>query len=149
MVSIFEAINFYSMRWVNAYSDAFDSYILRYLWLLWFVCVFPYIHTHAAVCAINSSNPGTSTDNIHSLLYYIYIYLNALQTIPFLPFLFSIPDACSSRTTPKPRPPTPSPRPNITFHTYKCPPAYADWYCLNDATCFTIKIADSLLYNCE
>ncbi|KAG4072037.1 hypothetical protein HA402_015536 [Bradysia odoriphaga] len=57
--------------------------------------------------------------------------------------------ACSSRTTPKPRPPTPTPRPNITFHTYKCPPAYAAWYCLNDATCFTVKIGDSLLYNCE
>lgn len=58
-------------------------------------------------------------------------------------------DACSSRTTPKPRPPSPTPRPNITFHTYKCPPAYAAWYCLNDATCFTVKIGDSLLYNCE
>ncbi|XP_058064601.1 protein spitz-like, partial [Anopheles bellator] len=57
--------------------------------------------------------------------------------------------ACSSRTTPKPRPPSPTPRPNITFHTYKCPPAYAAWYCLNDATCFTVKIGDSLLYNCE
>ncbi|XP_053685466.1 uncharacterized protein LOC128735032 [Sabethes cyaneus] len=58
-------------------------------------------------------------------------------------------DACSSRTTPKPRPPSPTPRPNITFHTYKCPPAYAAWYCLNEATCFTVKIGDSLLYNCE
>lgn len=58
-------------------------------------------------------------------------------------------DGCSSRTTPKPRPPSSTPRPNITFHTYKCPPAYAAWYCLNDATCFTVKIGDSLLYNCE
>ncbi|XP_058457257.1 uncharacterized protein LOC131434520 [Malaya genurostris] len=58
-------------------------------------------------------------------------------------------DACSSRTTPKPRPPSPTARPNITFHTYKCPPAYAAWYCLNEATCFTVKIGDSLLYNCE
>ncbi|CAH1366782.1 hypothetical protein MTP99_008071 [Tenebrio molitor] len=63
--------------------------------------------------------------------------------------LFSIVDACSSRTTPKPRPPAPTPRPNITFHTYECPPAYAAWYCLNGATCFTVKIGDSLLYNCE
>ncbi|XP_059620835.1 protein spitz-like [Phlebotomus argentipes] len=62
---------------------------------------------------------------------------------------FSGSDACSSRTTPKPRPPTPTSRPNITFHTYKCPPAYAAWYCLNEATCFTVKIGDSLLYNCE
>ncbi|RZC43051.1 uncharacterized protein BDFB_001198, partial [Asbolus verrucosus] len=57
--------------------------------------------------------------------------------------------ACSSRTTPKPRPPAPTARPNITFHTYECPPAYAAWYCLNGATCFTVKIGDSLLYNCE
>ncbi|XP_017777591.1 PREDICTED: uncharacterized protein LOC108563430 isoform X2 [Nicrophorus vespilloides] len=63
--------------------------------------------------------------------------------------LFSIVDACSSRTTPKPRPPVPTARPNITFHTYACPPAYAAWYCLNEATCFTVKIRDSLLYNCE
>ncbi|XP_052902121.1 uncharacterized protein LOC128309708 isoform X1 [Anopheles moucheti] len=63
--------------------------------------------------------------------------------------IFPITDACSSRTTPKPRPPSPTPRPNITFHTYKCPPAYAAWYCLNEATCFTVKIGDSLLYNCE
>lgn len=63
--------------------------------------------------------------------------------------LFSIVDACSSRTTPKPRPPVPTPRPNITFHTYECPPAYASWYCMNMATCFTVKIGDSLLYNCE
>ncbi|XP_050070783.1 uncharacterized protein LOC126558765 [Anopheles maculipalpis] len=63
--------------------------------------------------------------------------------------IFTTTDACSSRTTPKPRPPSSTPRPNITFHTYKCPPAYAAWYCLNDATCFTVKIGDSLLYNCE
>lgn len=64
--------------------------------------------------------------------------------------LSSVTEACSSRTTPKPRPsPTPSPRPNITFHTYKCPPAYAAWYCLNEATCFTVKIGDEILYNCE
>lgn len=75
------------------------------------------------------------------LLIYITIYL-------LLTFIRTT-DACSSRTTPKPRPPTPTPRPNITFHTYKCPPAYAAWYCLNDATCFTVKIGDSLLYNCE
>ncbi|XP_049540914.1 uncharacterized protein LOC125954557 [Anopheles darlingi] len=74
-----------------------------------------------------------------SMLAVFLILSSALQTT----------DACSSRTTPKPRPPSPTPRPNITFHTYKCPPAYAAWYCLNDATCFTVKIGDSLLYNCE
>ncbi|XP_055390043.1 protein spitz-like, partial [Condylostylus longicornis] len=58
-------------------------------------------------------------------------------------------EACSARTTPKPRPPpTPTPRPNITFHTYKCPATYAEWYCLNDATCFSVKIGDEILYNC-
>ena len=36
--------------------------------------------------------------------------------------------ACSSRSTPKPRPPSQSAiRPNITFQTYACPPAYAAW----------------------
>jgi len=40
-------------------------------------------------------------------------------------------------------------RPNITFQTYACPPAYAAWYCLNGATCFTVKIGRSILYNCE
>lgn len=70
-------------------------------------------------------------------------------TLVLVSSLVSIVDACSSRTTPKPRPPAPTPRPNITFHTYECPPAYAAWYCLNGATCFTVKIGDSLLYNCE
>ena len=59
------------------------------------------------------------------------------------------PDACSSRSTPRPRPPSPTMRPNITFQTYACPPAYAAWYCLNGATCFTVKIDRSILYNCE
>ncbi|KAI5703114.1 hypothetical protein M8J75_007839 [Diaphorina citri] len=63
--------------------------------------------------------------------------------------LFATTQACSSRSTPKPRPPSPTPRPNITFHTYACPPTYATWYCLNGATCFTVKIGESLLYNCE
>ncbi|CAG0914735.1 unnamed protein product [Notodromas monacha] len=61
-------------------------------------------------------------------------------------------NACSSRSTPTPRPATPSAtpiRPNVTFQTYACPPAYAAWYCLNGATCFTVKIGESLLYNCE
>lgn len=73
-------------------------------------------------------------------------YLATLLIISYT--LFGITDACSSRSTPKPRPPTPTPRPNITFHMYTCPPDYAEWYCLNGATCFTVKIVDSLLYNC-
>ena len=64
-------------------------------------------------------------------------------------FVLFFTEACSSRSTPKPRPPSPTARPNITFHTYACPPAYAKWYCLNGATCFTVKIGESLLYNCE
>jgi len=63
--------------------------------------------------------------------------------------LISCADACSSRSTPRPRPPSPTMRPNITFQTYACPPAYAAWYCLNGATCFTVKIDRSILYNCE
>ncbi|KAH9402330.1 hypothetical protein TYRP_016388 [Tyrophagus putrescentiae] len=58
-------------------------------------------------------------------------------------------DSCSSRSTPKPRPPTPTTRPNITFQTYACPEAYAKWYCLNGATCFSVRIGESILYNCE
>eukprot|EP00096_Caligus_rogercresseyi_P004231 TRINITY_DN1841_c1_g1_i1.p1 TRINITY_DN1841_c1_g1~~TRINITY_DN1841_c1_g1_i1.p1 ORF type:complete len:335 (+),score=128.93 TRINITY_DN1841_c1_g1_i1:222-1226(+) len=58
--------------------------------------------------------------------------------------------SCSSRSTPKPRSPIHSAiRPDITFQTYACPPAYAAWYCLNGATCFAVKIAESILYNCE
>ncbi|KAI2799448.1 hypothetical protein BLOT_011349 [Blomia tropicalis] len=57
--------------------------------------------------------------------------------------------SCSSRSTPKPRPPTPTTRPNITFQTYVCPEAYAKWYCLNGATCFSVRIGESILYNCE
>ncbi|UXI15093.1 PAX-interacting protein 1 [Sarcoptes scabiei] len=58
-------------------------------------------------------------------------------------------DSCSSRSTPKPRPPAPTTRPNITFQTYACPEAYAKWYCLNGATCFSVRIGESILYNCE
>ncbi|KAH7979708.1 hypothetical protein HPB49_010677 [Dermacentor silvarum] len=58
-------------------------------------------------------------------------------------------DGCSSRSTPKPRPPQSTVRPNITFQTYTCPETYAKWYCLNGATCFSIKIGESILYNCE
>ncbi|XP_002039143.2 protein spitz [Drosophila sechellia] len=85
-------------------------------------------------------------------------------------------EACSSRTVPKPRssisssmsgtalPPTQAPvtssttmrttttttpRPNITFPTYKCPETFDAWYCLNDAHCFAVKIADLPVYSCE
>lgn len=81
--------------------------------------------------------------------------------------------ACSSRSLPKPRPinaptstkapstttartttsttttTTTTARPNITFPTFKCPANYDAWYCLNEATCFTVKIGDSIMYNCE
>ncbi|XP_022671729.1 putative protein TPRXL isoform X2 [Varroa jacobsoni] len=40
-------------------------------------------------------------------------------------------------------------RPNVTFQTYTCPEAYAKWYCLNGASCFSLKIGESILYNCE
>ncbi|XP_020810648.1 protein spitz [Drosophila serrata] len=86
-------------------------------------------------------------------------------------------EACSSRTVPKPRPSissssmsgtalpptqapvtsttmrttttTTTPRPNITFPTYKCPETFDAWYCLNDAHCFAVKIADLPVYSCE
>ncbi|XP_017842877.1 protein spitz [Drosophila busckii] len=72
----------------------------------------------------------------------------------------SLTSACSSRALNKPRPqeystPPPdnviatTPRPNITFPIFSCPPTYAAWYCLNDATCFAVEIHNELLYNCE
>lgn len=73
-------------------------------------------------------------------------YLATLLILSYT--FFGMADACSSRSTPKPRPPTVTQRPNITFQMYTCPPDYAQWYCLNGATCFTVKIVDSLLYNC-
>lgn len=65
--------------------------------------------------------------------------------------------ACTSRSTPKPRPTTPTPimistttpRPNVTFPILNCPPPYAAWYCLNEATCFKVEIHNEVLYNCE
>ncbi|KAG1663299.1 Protein spitz [Nymphon striatum] len=57
--------------------------------------------------------------------------------------------SCSSRSTPKPQQPSSTMRPNMTFHTYACPPEYAAWYCLNGATCFSLTLAESILYNCE
>ncbi|XP_076325221.1 uncharacterized protein LOC143233156 isoform X2 [Tachypleus tridentatus] len=68
-------------------------------------------------------------------------------------FIIRMGEACSSRSTPKPRAPltttSTTTRPNITFQTYACPEAYAKWYCLNGATCFSVKIGESILYNCE
>ncbi|XP_018012256.1 uncharacterized protein LOC108669440 [Hyalella azteca] len=88
---------------------------------------------------------------------------SVLRRTPWFSFWMSLPfflvliaaslpnlaEGCSSRSTPRPRPLSPTLRPNITFQTYACPPAYAAWYCLNGATCFTVKIAESILYNCE
>ncbi|XP_074600866.1 uncharacterized protein LOC141854918 [Brevipalpus obovatus] len=64
-------------------------------------------------------------------------------------FLLTPIESCSSRSTPKPRPASPTSRPNVTFQTYACPEAYAKWYCLNGATCFAVRIGESILYNCE
>ncbi|XP_077504915.1 protein spitz-like isoform X2 [Amblyomma americanum] len=72
-----------------------------------------------------------------------------LLFLVFAAALLRIADGCSSRSTPKPRPPQSTVRPNITFQTYTCPETYAKWYCLNGATCFSIKIGESILYNCE
>lgn len=44
---------------------------------------------------------------------------------------------------------TTTPRPNITFPTFKCPANYDAWYCLNESTCFMVKISESIMYNCE
>ncbi|KAG8190860.1 hypothetical protein JTE90_010285 [Oedothorax gibbosus] len=74
----------------------------------------------------------------------------ALFMVLYVSAIFRIVGGCSSRSTPRPRPPPqPTMRPNITFQTYACPEAYAKWYCLNGATCFSVKIGESILYNCE
>lgn len=73
-----------------------------------------------------------------------------LLLVLYISAILRIAGACSSRSTPRPRPPPqPTVRPNITFQTYACPEAYAKWYCLNGATCFSVKIGESILYNCE
>ena len=60
------------------------------------------------------------------LCYEMHFYFMFDYNIYFLCFKFT--GACSSRSTPKPRPPTHSAmRPNITFQTYACPKAYAEW----------------------
>lgn len=62
----------------------------------------------------------------------------------------SLVEGCSSRSTPKPRPPVlPVARPNPNFHTTTCPPSYADSFCLNGATCFTVDIGEFQTYYCE
>ncbi|XP_065338805.1 pro-neuregulin-1, membrane-bound isoform-like [Cloeon dipterum] len=96
-------------------------------------------------CSSSSSSISRST-SAHRMR---IIPLLTTTFVLVAPFLFGVADACSSRATPKPRSPSPTARPNVTFHTYACPPAYAAWYCLNGATCFTVRIGESLLYNCE
>ncbi|XP_013097304.1 protein spitz [Stomoxys calcitrans] len=106
-----------------------------------------------------------------------FVYLSSLMI--FLLSLTPLSLACSSRSLPKPRPSsiaaptstktpvtttqrtttttasttttttTTTSRPNITFPTFKCPGDYDAWYCLNEATCFTVKIGDAIMYNCE
>jgi len=87
---------------------------------------------------VKSSSTSSHLSQAQLCLFYLVLVI-----------LLSCADACSSRSTPRPRPPSPTMRPNITFQTYACPPAYAAWYCLNGATCFTVKIGRSILYNCE
>lgn len=82
---------------------------------------------------------------------FFFVFRGISVSVLFLNALICfVAGACSSRSTPRPRPPPqPTMRPNITFQTYACPEAYAKWYCLNGATCFSVKIGESILYNCE
>lgn len=97
---------------------------------------------------IISPSPNVTVPSVTAMTkgYRFPPYLATLLILSYT--FFGMADACSSRSTPKPRPPTVTQRPNITFQMYTCPPDYAQWYCLNGATCFTVKIVDSLLYNC-
>ncbi|XP_043477948.1 uncharacterized protein LOC122508582 isoform X2 [Leptopilina heterotoma] len=98
---------------------------------------------------IISPSPNVTTVPSVTAMTKGYRFPPYLATLLILSYtFFGMADACSSRSTPKPRPPTVTQRPNITFQMYTCPPDYAQWYCLNGATCFTVKIVDSLLYNC-
>jgi len=107
---------------------------------------------HGGSSRLSTSKESSGTTHSSSQSSYFLVsspYLYHFLVLVLLTFAQSA-DCCSSRSTPKPRPPSHSAmRPNITFQTYACPPAYAAWYCLNGATCFTVKIADSILYNCE
>ncbi|XP_025412347.1 uncharacterized protein LOC112684855 isoform X2 [Sipha flava] len=95
--------------------------------------------------AVRRQGGGRSSQSLHRAATFTMFNLLLLVSV----CLSSTTHACSSRSTPKPRPLQPTARPNITFHTYPCPSVYAKWYCLNEATCFAIKIGESLLYNCE
>jgi len=105
-------------------------------------------HSRSLSSTKNSSNVSSSKNHYSHFSQNVSHFLVLVLTL--LTFAHCA-DGCSSRSTPKPRPPshTSIARPNITFQTYACPPAYSAWYCLNGATCFTVKIADSILYNCE
>ncbi|KAE8751128.1 hypothetical protein FOCC_FOCC002212 [Frankliniella occidentalis] len=63
-------------------------------------------------------------------------------------------EACSSRLRNRNRPPpTPYPattlRPSVTYDIFECPPLLEQVFCLNNATCFAIKVGDVLEYNCN
>merc|ERR1712203_1096115 len=108
-------------------------------------------HGGSSRLSTSKESSGTSHSSSSQSSYFLVSspYLYHFLVLVLLTFAQSA-DCCSSRSTPKPRPPSHSAmRPNITFQTYACPPAYAAWYCLNGATCFTVKIAESILYNCE
>lgn len=65
--------------------------------------------------------------------------------------LLSYCDACSSRSPPRLRSPPTTPRPNITDSdsVFDCPREWAEWFCLNGATCFEVRLPENLkMYNC-
>ncbi|XP_067646496.1 protein spitz [Eurosta solidaginis] len=106
----------------------------------------------AAAAAVVAAPPPTTLLHASDVRCLFSICLLIILLAPFA-------SACTSRaiqkTSTSPLPSTGSgdvsttPRPNITFPIYSCPPTYAAWYCLNDATCFTVEIHNEILYNCE
>lgn len=112
----------------------------EWITLVWFLVL---VNSSNAFCWLYCDLKWNEMKNSVLKLFVLFFEMKLMKII------YSFAEACSSRSTPRPRPPTPAPRPNITFPTYKCPPAYAAYYCLNEARCFTVKIGDSLLYNCE
>lgn len=76
----------------------------------------------------------------------------------YLPLLLllctSFSEACSSRLRNRNRPPFHPPisttlRPTVVFDVFECPPLIEQVFCLNNASCFAIKVGEIVEYNCN
>jgi len=69
----------------------------------------------------------------------------------FLTLVFTVSDACSTRPSPKPRPPRPLWTPDLGSAVVKenCTDDYAELYCMNSGKCYRQKILETFIVNCE